>query len=147
MLALYKKVKIFWKCWRFMKMYAHYGNFGILWKSQRFIKISALLKRSALYENVSGLWKCWRPIQRDIKRWLPPYCLAWQTPQWLLSSALAGGSRPGGVVPSVCCWVPAIARPPVPEGLVSAGSGGGGLAEVALSPLLPDCRILGRWTQ
>ncbi len=87
------------KCWRSMKMLAFYENVGALWKCWRSMKMLAL------YENVGVLWECWCPMKmsapyttKHIKiynictSW-PSYCLAWQTPQWLLSSAHAGGSR------------------------------------------------------
>jgi hypothetical protein len=55
----------------------------------------------ALYEKVGALynetWKIYNCI-----RW-PSYCLAWQNPQWLLSSALAG----------VSCSVLKVLSPPL----------------------------------
>jgi hypothetical protein len=102
MLALYqnvgavacmRKVSAFWKCWR-------------TWKSRRSMKMSVLEKVGALYNET---WK----IDNICTSW-PSYCLSWQNPQWLLSSAFAGGSCSVLKVlsPPLVCWVPAFASRP-----------------------------------
>ncbi len=94
MLALYQDVCTLLKCRRTIEMLVSYENVGALLKCRR------TMDMLASYENVGTLWKCWRPIQWSMRHIIiynsctswPCYCMAWQTPQWLLSSALAGGS-------------------------------------------------------